>query len=101
PASAVGAAIPAQWMLRFQYPHPLLRYEGYSPLTAMKWTLDVIESIYQSRFYSMLRAVNPSATLDLSELDGMEPWIEAELERVKADFEIELQGPKNAGKLFV
>lgn len=101
PASAVGAAIPAQWILRFQYPHPLLRYEGYSPLTGMRYSLDVIESIYRSRWYAMKRSINPSATLDLSDLDGMEPWVEAELERVRADFEIELQGPENAGKLFI
>ena len=61
PATSVGAPIPAQWMLRFKYPHPLLRYDGFSPQTAMRQNVDLFESMDRSRWYSMKRSVNPSA----------------------------------------
>src|SRR5260370_35899679 len=48
PATAVGAPIPAQWMLRVKYPHPLLRYDGYSPMTVLRLQQDEIESIDRS-----------------------------------------------------
>lgn len=101
PNSAVGAAVPAQWMLRFQYPHPLLRYDGYSPLTGLRLHIDEVEMMDRSRWYAMKRSINPSAVLDLSEVDGSEPWVEAELERIRADIEATMQGPENHGQLLV
>lgn len=101
PSSAVGAAIPAEWMLKFQYPHPLLRYDGYSPLTALRLHLDEIESIDRSRWYSMKRTINPSAVLNLEGMEGAEPLPETEIERIKAEFEISHQGSENVGQLFI
>lgn len=101
PSSAVGAPIPSQWMLRFSFPHPLLRYDGYSPLSGMRLTLDVIESIYRSRWYSMKRSINPSAVLNFDEMDGAMPLPEEEIERIRAEFEASHQGPENVGQLFV
>ncbi len=102
PASAVGAPIPAQWMLRFLYPHPLLRYEGYSPLTAMRLEIDEFESIGRSRWYKMKRSINPSAVLNSTESnDTAQPMPETEIDRIHAEFENEFQGPENHGKLIV
>ena len=101
PNTAVGAAIPAQWMLKMAYPHPLLRYEGYSPLTGLRLNLDVIESIYRSRWYAMKRGFNPSAVLDMSEMEGAQPLSPEEIERIRADFEAALQGPENTGNLYI
>ncbi len=101
PNSAVGAPIPAQWMLRFQYPHPLLRYEGFSPLTGLRLHIDEVTQIDRSRNYSMMREWAPSMALDMTSVEGAEPWQEAELERMMAEFENQHQGPENAGKIFI
>lgn len=101
PASAVGAAIGAQWMMNWKYPHPLLRYDGYSPQTAGRLHMDSFEMIDRSRFYSMRRGIHPSAVLNFDDFEGAEPLPEPEIERIKADFENEQQGPENWGKLFV
>ncbi len=52
PAIYVGAPIPAQWMLRIKYSHPLLRYDGYSPQTAMRLHLDELDQIKRSCAYT-------------------------------------------------
>jgi HK97 family phage portal protein len=101
PASAVGAAVPAQWMLRVKYPHPILRYDGYSPLTALNRQIDQLEAVERSRWYQMKRVVNPSAVLNFDDVEGMEPLPEAEVDRIRAEFEATQQGPENAGQLFV
>jgi phage portal protein BeeE len=101
PASAVGAPIPAQWMMRFVFPHPLLRYEGYSPLTALRLHIDEVESIDRSRWYSMRRSINPSAVLNFDDMEGLQPLSEPEIERIRAEWEADFQSPENHGRLIV
>jgi len=101
PATAVGAPIPAQWMLRFQFPHPLLRYEGYSPLTGLSLEMDEFKMIGRSRHYKMRRTMNPSVVLDTSDAEGAQQLPEPELERLKAEIENIFFGPENAGGLLV
>jgi phage portal protein BeeE len=103
PSSAVGAPIPSQWMMAFRFPHPLLRYEGYSPMTAVRLHLDEVESIDRSRWYAMRRGIHPSAVLNMSEVDGSEglSHSQAEIDRIRADFAAEQMGPENYGQLHV
>ena len=101
PTSAVGAAVPAQWVLRFLYPHPLLQYEGYSPLTAMRLEVDEFESIARARWYSMKRTFRPNAVLNFDEMEGAQPLPEPEIERIHAEWENEWQGPENIGRIVV
>ena len=101
PSSAVGAAVPAQWMMRFQFPHPLLRYEGYSPLTGVRLHLDEVEMVDRSRHYSMRREIRPSAVLNFGDSEGMQALPEEEIARIHSEFESEAMGPENAGRLFV
>lgn len=101
PLSAAGAVIPSQWMMRFMFPHPLLRYEGFAPLTGMRLHLDEIEAIDRSRWYAQRRAVNPSAVLNFTDSEGSEPLPEEEVARIHAEFENEHYGPENSGRLFV
>lgn len=103
PTTAVGAPIPAQWMLRMKYQHPLLRYEGYSPMTAMRLYIDAITSMDNSRWYAMKRSINPSAVLqcDLEGEGGTNFLPEEEINRLKAEFEADFEGPENAGRLFI
>jgi len=101
PSTAVGAPIPAQWMLQFKYIHPLLRYDGYSPQTGLRLHLDEIEQMDKSRWYTMKRLISPSAVLNFDEMEGMQPFTESEIERIKAEWENEFQGTENVGKLVV
>lgn len=101
PNSAVGAPIPAEWVLKFQNPHPLLRYEGYSPLTALNQQIDQLEQMDRSRWYSMYRSVNPSAVLNFAGTENMQPIPQAEIDRIHAEWQNEFQGTPNHGKLIV
>lgn len=101
PTSSAGAPIPAEWMMEFKYPHPLLRYDGYSPLTALRLHLDEVESIDRSRWYTMKRTIRPSAVLNLDEVEGMAPLIDAEVRRIHAEWEASHMGDENAGNLIV
>ncbi len=101
PNSAVGAAIPAQWMLRFQYPHPLLRYEGFSPMTGLRLHLDEVNMIDRSRWYKAKKIIRPNAILDFSEMEGSQPLPDAEIDRIKAEYESAHMGPDNVGNLIV
>ena len=101
PSSAVGAAIPAQWMLRFLEPHPMLRYDGYSPMSGMRLHIDEINMMDRSRHYSMRRATNPSAVLDLSGMDDAQPLNDDAIDRMLAEFANTMQGPENAGSLLI
>lgn len=101
PATSVGAPIPGEWMLNFKYPHPLLRYDGWSPLTALRLHIDETEEIDRSRWYKMKRSVNPDATLDFDMIEGMVPLQKSERDRLREDFANFFQGSENAGRLFI
>ncbi len=100
PATAVGAPIPAQWVLRFQYPHPLLRYEGYAPLTGMRLSMDVFESIDKSRWYGMRKTFKPNVVMT-NENPEEDPLPDPEIERIRSMVEAAFMGPENVGGLFV
>ncbi len=101
PASAVGAPIPSQWMVRIQYPHPLLRYDGFSPLTALRLHLDELLMMDKSRHYSMRRSINPSGVVNFEGMEEAQPLREEEIERIHAEWENNFQGPENHGNLIV
>ena len=100
PTTTVGAQVDARWMFKFSYPHPLLRYEGYSPLTGMRLEMDTIDGIGRSRWYGMKRSVNPSGVFDMTEFEGSEAFDDDEIERIRAMWE-EFQGPENHGALLI
>ena len=101
PSSAAGAPIPAEWMMRMKYPHPLFRYDGYSPLTGARLHIDEIESIDRSRWQAQQRAIAPSAVLQMESDEGAQPLEEEEIMRIRAEFENDHMGPDNTGRLFV
>lgn len=101
PMSASGAALPAEWVMRVKYEHPYLRYDGYSPLTALRYHVDLVEMIDRSRHYSMRRSIQPSAVLSFEGMEEAQPLPEEEIERIRSEFEESHQGPENAGNIFV
>jgi hypothetical protein len=101
PAAAVGAAIPAEWMMRFMDPHPFFRYEGYGPLEGGRQQLDSVEMIDKSRNYKMRTSFNPSAVLQMDGADESQGLPEDEIERIRAEFENQWLDPSHHGNLFV
>lgn len=101
PTTSVGAPLPNQWIMRMKYHHPLLRYEGYSPLTAMNLQSDSVTAIDRSRFYKMMRTFNPNVILQLEEAVGAQPLPEAEINRIRAELMNLFFGPENVGGLVV
>jgi phage portal protein BeeE len=101
PQTSVGAVIPAQWVVKIQYPHPLLWYDGFSPQTALALYIDELTSIDRSRWYKMRRDLNPSAVLQGEASEGMEPLPDDEMDRIHAEWQNEKMGPENAGKLII
>lgn len=102
PTTNVGAPIGAQWFIRSMFPHPLLRYEGYSPQTALRLHLDEIEAIDRSRWYTTHKAMRPSAVLNLKELEGLTQGLPyEEVMRIHAEWENEQSTPENHGKLII
>lgn len=100
PTTAVGAPIPAQWMLQIRYTHPLLRYEGWSPLTGLRLQSDSLDAIDSSRFYKMQRTFNPDAVVQFDEMTGAQPLPENEIERLRVQWMNAFQGPQNAGNIL-
>lgn len=101
PNAAVGTLIDARWTFRSFYPHPLIRYEGYSPQTGMRLELDCLEAINRSRWYKMKRSSNPDAVLNMTDTESGAPTLDSEIERMLAQWEAAMQGPENHGKLLV
>lgn len=101
PTSAVGAAIPAQWMMRFKYAHPFLRYDGWSPMTALRQQIDGFEDIDKSRTNSMRRSIRPSAVLNMEDMEGAQALPEPEIDRIRAQFAEAHMSPDNHGNLIV
>lgn len=99
--SSVGATVDSRTMLRMMYPHPFLRYDGYSPLTGMRTHIDAIEMIDKARHYMMRRGIFPNAVLNSTDADGAEELQDDQIERIRALFEEEHQGPENFGRLFM
>lgn len=101
PNTAVGAPIPAEWMMRFKYPHPILWYDGYSPLTGLRLQFDVIEAIDRSQWYSMKREFKPNVVLEMPDVEEAQPYPETEIERLRVELSQDHQGQQNVGKLLV
>jgi phage portal protein BeeE len=97
--SAGGCIIPGEEMLRVDFPHPLIQYDAYSPLTACNLQLDAIEAIDRSRWYAMQQGINPSAIIE------MDPSVifpdQSELDRLKEEFAAKYSGPHNSGRVAV
>jgi len=100
PNSAVGATIGGQWVMRFQYPHPLLRYDGYAPLTGLREQIDGLQAIDRSRWYKMKRTFRPNAVLSMEGVEGAEGLPMPEIERIRAEIEAAFMGPENVGNLL-
>jgi phage portal protein BeeE len=58
-----GAILPAEEVVRFMDPHPLIDWDGFSPLTAGAKQLDVLQAIDESRKNAMDNGLQLDAVL--------------------------------------
>ncbi len=97
--AAAGATIDARQIFRVQNPHPYLRYDGYSDLTAMRLQADTVENIDRARLSQQQKGTDPSLHLNFDSTQGWNPSQE-DLERYRAQIEAVMAGPMNAGKIL-
>lgn len=64
-----GVVVPSGEVLRMDFPHPLVLYDAYSPLTAIAQQLEAAEAVGFSA-HGMRQGINPSCTVELSRHDG-------------------------------
>lgn len=97
--SAAGARIPAEQIIRINaIQHPLLRYAGYSVLTAMSRQVDTVEAIDLARWNVQQKGVDASIviTFDPQLLNPNQ----VDLDRLRKQIEAVASGPTNAGKIL-
>lgn len=80
---ATGAIIPGEEVKRFLEPHPLIDWDGYSPLTAGAVELDVLRSIDESRKSAMDNGLQLDAVLVAPGMDegGLQRFVDNMTER--------------------
>jgi hypothetical protein len=63
PIAGGGSPVDGRDIFRFKNPHPLWRWDAYSPLTAGGVQLDILESIDQARWTAMDMGLTPDMVL--------------------------------------
>jgi len=94
-----GVVIPADEVLRVDFPHPLVQYDSYSPLTAVGLQIEALEAVDRSRSYMMRQGINPSGVVELDPQANMPD--QDELDRLKEEFAAKYGGPENTGRVAV
>ncbi len=102
-ASAAGAVVDARQFFVMRNPHPLLRYDGYSDLTAMRLQADTVDSIDRARWTTQQKGVEPAGILSLpTKPDGtnFDPD-DPEVARIRNQIEEFWANPMNRGKFLI
>lgn len=95
PAQAAGGCIlPNEEVKRFMDPHPMIDWDGYSPLSAGAVHLDVLESINESRKSAMDNGLQLDAVIVIPGAD------QDELNRMTARMTEKVGGSRNARKVL-
>lgn len=92
---ATGAIIPGEEVKRFLEPHPLIDWDGFSPLTAGAVELDVLRAIDESRKSAMDNGLQLDAVLVIPGMD------QGACDKIASNMEDRHAGSKNARKFAV
>lgn len=97
--SAAGARIPAEQVIRIKNPHPILRYDGYAVLTAIRRQVDTVDAIDFARWSTQQQGVDTSLVLqfdpEVYQIDN-----QPDLNRLRVQFESMYSGPRNASRFL-
>lgn len=95
PLGAVGCILDSREVLHYRVPHPLSKWDGYSPLTALAREVDAYDAVQESR----ISAFNNGSTPDLAvTLKGAG---QDEIDRFGADYKNRHTGSKNHRRVIV
>lgn len=97
--SAAGAIIPAEQIIRIKNSSPMLRYDGYSMLTALSLQIDTIDGIDTARKNTQARGIDPSLVMNFDP-KFYNTKDEGLLRRLRAQLEAIYAGPENVGKIL-
>lgn len=92
---AVGAPLDGREVKRRLFKHPLYRWDGYSPLTACAFLLDIAEAIDQSRWAAMQHGTTPDMIITASGMDT------PEINKFQEQYTQKQGGSRNARKIAV
>lgn len=99
-ATAAGALIPAEQVMRLKNHHPYLRYDAYAVLTAMGHHVDTFEAIGTSRAATMRQGAEQQLQLESNSPDATDIDEEG-IKRLRKQLEAVYAGPENAGKVLI
>lgn len=94
-ASAFSTPLDGREIYRSLYKHPLYRWDGYSPMTAARFALDIAEAVDESRWAAFQHGTTPDMILTASGMDA------PALDRVKEEFKQRQGGAKNHRKVMM
>lgn len=94
--SAGGYVISARQVVATRHPHPLVQWEGLSPLSACDLAMDTIESIDRARYAQTRRSFVPQATIELDP-QVLNPPTDEEMEAIRVQLQQTFGGPDKAG----
>jgi phage portal protein BeeE len=86
---ALQAILHPSEVLHYRLPHPLCRWDGYSPLTAMAREIDQYDAIQESRITAFNHGSTPDVVLSLKGAGG------DEIQRVADDWRNKHAGARN------
>lgn len=94
-----GVQLPSDEVVSIGYPHPLIRTDWLSPLTASSLQLDALEAIDKSRWHGMKQSINPSGVVEVD--PGVTFPDQEDLDRLKQQFREKMAGVENTGNLAI
>jgi phage portal protein BeeE len=97
--SAAGARIPAEQVIRIKYAHPILNYDGYAVLTAIRRQIDTIDQIDTARWNTQSKGVDPSLIMTFDP-KTFNPNNQPDMNRMRAQIDALYSGANNAGKIM-
>ena len=93
--TGAGARLDARDIFRFKNPHPLWRWDGYSPLTAGNVQLDILEAIDQSRWTTMESGLTTDMAVTATGLD------KSQLDQLASSLKTSNTGKNNHRKMLL
>ncbi|MEO2089052.1 MAG: phage portal protein [Gemmataceae bacterium] len=97
--SGAGAVIPASQVIQIKNNHPYLKWEGYAVLTAISRSVDTLNAIDQSRFQGMMQGCQQTVALEFD--PAVKDPDEADLKRIRAEWQKIYEGAQGYGKLAI
>jgi phage portal protein BeeE len=98
PVATAGAVVPNEDILHIKRKHPLLRWDGYSPLTAGARQMDILDMIDDARWAAFESGINPSIVFEIDAQKAGSNFNQDQLDKFQAKLNEKYSATKNFGK---